>query len=917
MVKISELPAVTSVTTSDLIPLVQNGVTARIDVQNLITSGGFTGATGATGPTGPAGPAGPSGSGGLEGSISVTDFGATGDGITDDHGAIQDAIDYALENDITVVTIPQGEYVTSATIMLGYGYSFATIQLLGMGRGPGEAAEGDMATLKPTFVNRPVVAIQGGRNSGISNISIVGPISIIENSDISALGPVLRADRDNYTPTGAQTYWKAPFCGVAIDPYSGTLPSTSYPLVALPSFLGQGSNITYGRSNTSTGFVHRCKISHTYIGIMNQSNSDQNGDFLDFEGTRIDYQAIGVSCGNINARSTNFSHMNFYGVHTVFDGATNAVDSGTRGQFIGSYDNIHTNQCYRIFFLDSSWTSKFVVNNMYSEGLHKIGSVSSFTGGGPVFIGCDFRFENQFLVSGGSVSEAYVEDVCGSAMFIDCYLRGMQAVMTMDDCIFDGCLIWPYSYDVSGYEVTGGEATGRNMFLGVMTRPNVSGTMRAPPSNLSRFRRTVIRNYSGGYDGYDNDAYQSWHSVGAIHTSNSSHQMVTPYVVGQLARSSLSVSALPGTVVGTPTETGRSILCDMTSQISVGDVILSVGTTEATWFFVESVTANGSGRFDTLLTAYNNYQFVANDGSAANLLSHSGSAGASSYWTLGSGASITTDAALDPRSAMKADTLLEGTGSDPALYHGVVPITASGEYTWSREVRAINRATVTMRLYANDFGSEITGSFNVSTGVLNSSSATGGATLTNAAITSLGGGWYRVEISGTHPSDVEGVYCWTNFFTPTPVLGQEAHYLGGAQFEAGSPAGTYHEQIGTYSLFNTDTPAFTARNSFYFPKSVIFDPTQADAFVTTKGSATVECIDSAGASKAIPSDLATGRGAFYYGSTSLAHLKTYLPFPPSTTVVSLSSNSFVMSAPAQRTGIYRACAGLCPNLLYM
>jgi hypothetical protein len=103
MVKITELPAVASVTTSDLIPLVQAGVTARIDVQSLITSGGFTGATGAqgatgatgptgaTGATGPQGPTGPAGSDAGGAQVNVGDHSPTADGVTNDATAFRAA----------------------------------------------------------------------------------------------------------------------------------------------------------------------------------------------------------------------------------------------------------------------------------------------------------------------------------------------------------------------------------------------------------------------------------------------------------------------------------------------------------------------------------------------------------------------------------------------------------------------------------------------------------------------------------------------------------------------------------------------------------------------------------------------------------------------------------------------------------
>jgi hypothetical protein len=51
--------------------------------------------------------------------VSVKDFGAVGDGVTDDTAEIQAAVTYAINSNLKAVYIPSGVYVVSATINLG------------------------------------------------------------------------------------------------------------------------------------------------------------------------------------------------------------------------------------------------------------------------------------------------------------------------------------------------------------------------------------------------------------------------------------------------------------------------------------------------------------------------------------------------------------------------------------------------------------------------------------------------------------------------------------------------------------------------------------------------------------------------------------------------------------------------------
>lgn len=117
-IKITELPtSTTPLSGSEIVPLVQGGVTKNATVTQI----GTVTATGTTTPrTLPDR---------FAETVSVKDFGAVGDGVTDDTAAIQAAVDYAASIGRGAVRIPAGWYKTTAAINVMSG----SIAILGDG----------------------------------------------------------------------------------------------------------------------------------------------------------------------------------------------------------------------------------------------------------------------------------------------------------------------------------------------------------------------------------------------------------------------------------------------------------------------------------------------------------------------------------------------------------------------------------------------------------------------------------------------------------------------------------------------------------------------------------------------------------------------------------------------------------------
>ena len=525
-----------------------------------------------------------------QGRVDIRDFGAKGNDTDDDTLSIQAAVDYALQNRIGKVYCPPG-FISkiSNTIHLGYGTGsqvHSTVVL-----------EGDVATyvdqssafiLKAYFKDRPIINIQGGRNSGVRRIRIEGSTPI--QTDMQGQTLAWRATASNYVPSGATDNARAPFCGVCVDGYSGTAPPTPYPRPPYPAFLGAitgayGTDQATDRRASSAFFIEDCVIQFSLIGICVHPNSDGNGDFGNFRGTVIQYEKVAISFGNSQARCNDFRMLNIFGIHTVFDGLQ--YTAGANGVVSGSFDGVHLNTYYRAFNIAANWNYPLVVTNVYSEVGMRIGD---FTAAGSIkFIGCMFDSSdtNRFIPNSEIWNEPIVTNGSGlTFQHCDMIYHRAGAYFQGNDIKFDQC-----SFRVAGWEtaIAGNELIAMKAFGGVFVDIDVGNPSPFP----------LITNSGSTYGpliGCDRPALNTWYGKGSV------DYVVHNYDVPN------QFSRVHAVSVPAPTYSGRVLSSNVGAGqfFKVGDVFYGLGSGFANWFFC---TSYNSGTGALTMQAMFNYKW--------------------------------------------------------------------------------------------------------------------------------------------------------------------------------------------------------------------------------------------------------------------------------------------------------------------
>lgn len=257
----------------------------------------------------------------------------------DHQPAIQKALDHALyKNAFGIaagqrVRLPGGVLRINSTIHVGYGTDFRSIELVGQGKREGGTYEsGGCGTVIRAFFNQgPAIAIQGARSTVVRGMTIMGV-----NADVcfnACFGPASMAHVeasgwvDPSLPAASSSRY-SPYAGIAIDPYTGPVPTPSYPAVSYPAFLGGGTP-QYEKGQSRDVLIEDVRISGFVAGIAQQpGDADGNGDFTKVSRVSFFFCTYGFTWGNSQARAQVIEHCIFAGLHTGFASSVHGKQMG-------------------------------------------------------------------------------------------------------------------------------------------------------------------------------------------------------------------------------------------------------------------------------------------------------------------------------------------------------------------------------------------------------------------------------------------------------------------------------------------------------------------------------------------------------------------------------------------------------------
>jgi hypothetical protein len=320
--------------------------------------------------------------------LSITDFGAVGNGSHDDADAIQAAIDYVIKNPQPLI-VPIGNFIISHSILAQNNGKYFTLHLSGIFSNKSSSNE---YLSKITYIGKSgfAIGVQFGRSIEIENITILGQYTFPQSVNNYNIGTVKFSDW--MQPSITDTRY-SPYCGISIDPYQ---------------------NASGTRGGTSDVTIKNCSIKQFMVGIALSPNGyTQNDEMINILEDNIDGCRIAIAVCQDQSKTVNIKGLKVWAsTYTILDGLTYGAGTGGGSVFCENWNIAgNVNQLFNLT------TSRFPLSakDIYSESLFRIGFVDH--GAGSNFI----NFQIDFLSGPGMPAPDYL--IGGVANFYGGMLR--------------------------------------------------------------------------------------------------------------------------------------------------------------------------------------------------------------------------------------------------------------------------------------------------------------------------------------------------------------------------------------------------------------------------------------------------------------------------------------------------------------
>jgi len=176
---------------------------------------------------------------------------------------------------------------------------------------------------------------------------------------------------------------------------------------------------------------------------------------------------------------------------------------------------------------------------------------------------------------------------------------------------------------------------------------------------------------------------------------------------------------------------------------------------------------------------------------------------------------ITADNITSPDGTQNADLLTEGTAGTSTVMQSVTG-TADASYAVSRFIKQGN--TPWVQLLVGNGANQFRAWFNLQTGVVGTSSASGTGTVTSATIEAFANGWYRCKLVGTVASGATAIDFHsfnTSADNSSTRVNNATRYEWGAQFEDGATTVSSYIPTTTASVTRLAEAATMAVGSWF------------------------------------------------------------------------------------------------------